>query len=91
MDYMQYDLFGNLVKPKEKPKPSRKLKTMQELHGTLEGFNCKDCKHCLNIKYHDYSYRKCELWKLSHCSSTDIRLKDTACRKFENKSNEGEK
>lgn len=30
-------------------------------------------------------YYKCELWRMSYCSATDIRLKNTACRKFEEK------
>lgn len=83
MDYMQYDIFGNLVKPKEPPKPTHKFKTMQEIHGTLEGFKCKDCRHCTKVEHYPNIYYKCELWKLSHSTSTDIRLKDTACRKFE--------
>lgn len=73
------DLFGE---DRESPinKPSRKFKTMQELYGTLDGVKCKDCKHCIC-----WSYYKCELWRMSSCSATDIRLKNTACRKFEEK------
>jgi hypothetical protein len=83
MEWLQIDIMGNEVKVKDPEKPPRKLKTMQELHGTLEGKTCKTCRYKLRHEYHDYVYYKCQLWRLSHSNATDIRLKDKACRKYE--------
>lgn len=80
------DLFGEDREQSIKTKPSRKFKTMQELYGTLDGVKCKDCKHCICWSWNRKNYYKCELWRMSSCSATDIRLKNTACRKFEERS-----
>ena len=81
---MQYDIFGNLVKPTEETSKGRKkYKTMQELHGIKEGETCKTCKHCINCGYHGRTYYKCKLWVISHSNATDIRLKNKACNKWE--------
>jgi hypothetical protein len=77
----QYDIFGEIREPPEKPKISRKFKTMQEQYGTYESETCKTCGHRKCIRY-DRIYHKCELWHLSHSAATDIRLKDTACKKW---------
>ena len=80
----QYDLFGIAHDPP--PLPSRKTPTMQERYGSTEGKTCKTCVHCYDYHYHDYHYKKCELWdyffKGTSCAS-DIRLKNTACGKYE--------
>jgi len=79
----QYDMFGNLVKVEQIVKASsNKFKTMQEQYGSLEGHICKECYHHLTYSYHNRNYHKCNLWKISHSSATDIRCKDTACKKF---------
>jgi hypothetical protein len=78
----QFDIFGGISEPPEKPKPDRKFKTMQEQCGTIPDHTCKECYHHLTYHYHDKYYHKCELWKISHSTATDIRLKDTACKKF---------
>lgn len=84
---MQYDLFGELRElPKKikKHRPSRKFKTMQELHGYKDGETCKTCRYCKSIRFNKV-YWKCEKWRLSHSSATDIRLKNKACCKWEKK------
>lgn len=77
------DLFGEEREPPVPEKGARKRKTMQETYRTLDGFTCGQCKHCICNHWNGKNYYKCELWHISYCSATDIRLKDTACRKFE--------
>ena len=81
----QIDIFGNEIPVGDLPKPisGRKYKTMQQLHGVLEGKTCKTCAHCIKCRYHNKTYYKCELWYVSNSEATDIRLKNVACKKFE--------
>ena len=82
----QIDIFGNEVEFDDVPvikKGKPKFKTMQEKYGTLESFFCRDCKHLLKEDFHGKTYYKCELWYVSNSEATDIRLKHTACRKYE--------
>lgn len=85
----QIDIFGNEIDIDEIPVPEIKgrksYKTMQEQYGEFKGFKCGNCKHCINFEYHNKSYYKCEKWIISNSEATDIRLKNTACKKFENK------
>lgn len=86
MDYSQLDMFGGSTPLSELPTPHggrKKYPTMQQIHGTLEGKTCKTCSHCIRYHYHDRTYFKCELWYLSNSEATDIRLKNTACKKYE--------
>lgn len=82
---IQVNLFGEMQEIK-KPEPSKKQKfrTMQQIHGTLNSETCKTCKHARSIRFSNI-YWKCELWKLSHSSATDIRLKNVACGRWEKK------
>ena len=83
---IQFDIFGNEVEVEEIPiiKQGRpKTKTMQEKYGELHGFICGNCKHCLKLNYHNKTYYKCELWYISNSEASDIRLKNIACRKYE--------
>ena len=77
----QFDIFGGVSEPPEKPKPSKKFKTMQEQYGTYDSETCKTCGHATYTLYNK-RYYKCELWHQSNCASTDIRLKDKACKKW---------
>ena len=88
---LQYDIFGNLTEPPEpQPKGRKPYQTMQELHGIKEGNDtCKTCKHCVCERYHGRTYYKCELWYISNSASTDIRLKNRACNKYERESEDG--
>ena len=80
----QLDIFGGEIDMEEKPRArGRKYKRMQELHGTITGKTCKTCEHLLVRNYHGRIYFKCEMWVISNSQSTDIRLKDTACGKYE--------
>lgn len=79
----QFDLFGNTIKDFPPPTKGRnKYKTMQEIYGVFNGKTCGNCVHCLRLTYHNKTYFKCELWKISNSEATDIRLKNTACKKY---------
>ena len=80
------DFFGEEREPIAPKKGRQKRKTMQETYGILDGFTCGQCEHCVCNRWNRKNYYKCELWHLSSCSATDIRLKDKACRKFEKES-----
>lgn len=82
----QYDMFGGCEEVKEpERKPTNKFKTMQELWGYTEGHTCRTCENLLDAGYHNRTYYKCAIWKISHGSATDIRLKDKACGKWRGK------
>ena len=82
----QIDIWGNSV-PIEKTKISKsgrkRYKKMQEVYGTLEGKTCKTCKNCICYSYYKKRWYKCQKWIVSNSSATDIRLKNTACKKYE--------
>lgn len=79
----QYDIFGNCSEVKEpERKPTNKYKTMPELWGYTEGKTCKTCQYLMDCRFHGKQYYKCSLWKISHSSVTDIRLKNKACGKY---------
>lgn len=82
----QFDIFGNEVEIEEVPavkKGRHKLTTMQERYGEFQGFQCKGCKHCIKLVHYGDIYYKCDKWLISNSEATDIRLKDTACKKYE--------
>lgn len=83
----QYDLFGEAYPVKEnKAKPGRKrFKTMQELYGDNPNHQCKECKHLIKLQYSKHYY-KCSIWRVSHSTATDIRVRQTACNMFEKRS-----
>ena len=82
----QLDVFGNEVNQSDlderEKQRHRKYRTMQEMFGILEGKQCKTCKHAVRHRQSKTWY-KCELWVQSHSEATDIRLRDTACKKYE--------
>lgn len=89
MDAKQIDIWGNEISLKEleekdvKNCSGKRYKTMQEIYGTIEGKQCKSCKNLMKVDYHNKTYYKCSEWILSHSKATDIRLRDTACGKYE--------
>lgn len=82
----QIDIFGNEIPIDELQQPKkrgrRRYRTMQEQFGTLDGETCRTCKH-LVYNTLQRRYYKCELWHISSSEATDIRLKQTACKKWE--------
>lgn len=83
----QLDIFGNEIDVEEicqyKIPGRKKFITMQEEHGQLPGKTCKTCKYLQKWHYHSKNYYKCELWRNSNSSATDIRLKNNACKKYQ--------
>jgi hypothetical protein len=66
-----------------KTNQGNRLPRPTELWGATAGRTCGECKHLLAVRYRGKVYRKCEVWRLSHSTATDKRLKDQACGKFE--------
>ena len=72
--FVQLDIFGNEHKIENiVEKTSRKFKAMQQIYGVRQGTKCKNCKHFIRHNYNNKTYFKCELWKISSSSATDIR------------------
>lgn len=44
---------------------------------------CKDCEHCVRLQCGAHSHYKCRKMGTTSSVATDIRLKDYACRLFE--------
>ena len=81
----QLDIFGNEIDVNDLPTPHRerqKYLTMQEIHGRREDKQCRTCKHC---DKNGWGYYKCDIWRISSSPVTDIRLKNIACNKWEEK------
>ena len=83
----QFDIFGNEIEVVEElmSRTSQKTKTMQEMYGEIKGKTCKTCKYCECWGYNKNFY-KCVLWIRffnGRSSASDIRLKNTACGKYE--------
>lgn len=49
---------------------------------------CKDCKYCINLQCGAHSHYKCKKMGITGSAATDIRLKDYACRLFEQRGKE---
>ena len=49
---------------------------------------CKDCKFCLKLQCGAHSHYKCKIMGITGSAATDIRLKDYACRLFEQRGEE---
>jgi hypothetical protein len=63
------------------PKPDNPCIT---LYGNgPEDARCKDCCHLLRLRYHDKTYIKCEMRKITHGAGSDHRAGWLACGKFE--------
>lgn len=81
----QIDVFGNETETMEVvSKHNYTLKQKFRLHyGFLEGKYCKTCKYHSRFEYNYKYYHKCEKLGISNSSATDIRLKDVACKLYE--------
>ena len=84
----QVNIFGGIEvidtvqEAKAKTAKARRYARMQEMYGKTAGHKCRECGHLLCNKYGERRYYKCELWRVTHCISTDIRLSDDACGMF---------
>lgn len=78
----QLNIFGDEVDVIVPAVSGRRYLRMQEMYGTTKGKQCKTCKHLCSYKQ-SRTWYKCGLWIQSASQATDIRLKDTACGKYE--------
>ena len=75
---------GYAFEPEPPQVGRRKFDTMIQLHGAgPEGKRCKTCSHLMPCCYHNKNFYKCDLWKLSHSTATDIKIKQQACKKYD--------
>lgn len=90
-DTMQIGMDGKdmPMQTTEPPKPSRKFKTMQQIHGILSGKICGDCAYFVRYSYHDKTFFKCREWRLSNSAATDIRKGAQACGIFRQRREDG--
>ena len=84
-DY-QMDIFGNAVSVDEiRSKEHGTIKSrFRKMYGFDDEHICKDCKYCVYTE-RDRRWYKCLLMGVSASEATDIRLKDTACTRWEMK------
>ena len=77
VDIKQISLTGEEVpmQQTEPPKPTKKYRTMQQLHGITNGRTCGECDHLVKHLWNK-TYYKCELWYVSRSEATDKRLLD---------------
>lgn len=86
----QLDIMGNEIDYFELNKPQINIheslkERFRKINGYLKGKTCKECKYHKAFKYHYKTYHKCEKMGISSSEATDIRLKDCACRLFEDR------
>lgn len=55
----------------------------RQLAGYDQNHICKNCKYHIDEFYRNKHYHKCRKMGISNSAATDIRLKDIACRLFE--------
>jgi len=80
----QIDIYGNEVEVVDTPIEHKTMKQkFREKHGFIQGKYCKDCKFHHRFDYHYKYYHKCEKLGMSNSEATDIRLKDIACKLYE--------
>jgi hypothetical protein len=77
------NLFGEEVEMPEVKRIGKRFIRMQEKYGEIKGFYCRDCEHYKRHSVGKSNFYKCELWLNTGSSASDIKLKETACRKFE--------
>jgi hypothetical protein len=89
VDIKQISLTGEEVpmQQTEPPKPTKKYRTMQQLHGITNGRTCGECDHLVKHLWNK-TYYKCELWYVSRSEATDIRKKNQACGLFKERVSE---
>lgn len=92
MSDFQMNIFGDLepVETAYAPKERETIKTrFRKMHGVDDKHRCGDCIYCV-AKLRDRTYYKCEWMGVSSSEATDIRLKDPACDKWEERKTKNE-
>lgn len=62
----------------------RKHGLMYQFFGQADGI-CKDCKHYISYRYHDYMRRKCEIYGITCSEATDWKAGAKACGLYPDK------
>lgn len=57
----------------------RKILLMHELFGRNEKYCCAECDHFRKITHNGHTYRKCEVYGLTHSEATDWKASNVAC------------
>ena len=82
------DLFGVEVSDVDPPKVggNRAIKRPFPTGMGPQGATCRSCRHCTAVEHHDKRYYKCAVVRdhWSHGPGTDVKLKDWACRSYDN-------
>ena len=81
----QLDVFGNEVDYFELNKivPKETIKErFRRINGYAQDKFCRDCKYFKMFSYNRKKYYKCEKIGVTQSQATDIRLKDCACKLF---------
>ena len=88
---IQYDIYGNEVEIEAEDNTHFGHLTMKDKFRLKYGFfpdrKCGDCKYHRKIGYNDKYYHKCEKIGITNSEASDIRLKDVACRLYEEEKN----
>lgn len=59
----------------------RKIELMHSMFGKTEGL-CRECFHYQRFRYRDKTYRKCDVYGLTHSESSDWKASYPACGLF---------
>lgn len=82
--------FGETFPLPQKPrKPKKGENPCVLLYGSgPEDKKCGDCTHFHRLYYHNQTYFKCDLRKITHGAASDHRLRWPTCSKFEERTTE---
>ncbi|PKN85921.1 MAG: hypothetical protein CVU46_09560 [Chloroflexi bacterium HGW-Chloroflexi-8] len=61
----------------------KRIQHMRIVHGRRDDKTCGDCRHFHVLGGYARNYYKCELFRLSHGTATDWRVRWPACGKWE--------
>lgn len=86
------DLWGEALPPAVAPTPPLSAADKRAAQGNpcLVQYGpgpaetwCRSCAHFLRVRYHDATYRKCDLRKLTHGAGSDHKASWPACGRYE--------
>lgn len=84
---IQYDIYGNEVEIEAEENNHFGHLTMKDKFRLKYGFipnkECRKCKYIQRLEYNDKHYYKCEKLGITNSEASDIRLKDVACKLYE--------
>ena len=84
-DLYQIGLFGDLAKLETIGNAQKETikSRFRRMYGFDDEHKCGTCKHLICNRHNNRNYYKCELMGISASEATDIRLHDTACKRWE--------